>query len=136
METNLSSDAFHMIIVPPVAFDFLKAMSWSNLSSLFNSQKYSPLNMVIELLRSEVKIFGSLRKTKSALVSSVIFLRLYIFRFRPSRFQDREVIDLATGTVVEEVGFSGGRTEVVKVGNIGRFVGFSCEFEGSSTMLE
>ena len=40
MEANLSSDAFHMIIVPPVAFDFLKAMSWSNLSLLFNSQKY------------------------------------------------------------------------------------------------
>ena len=74
--------------------------------------------MDVQLLRSEVKMFGSLRKMKSTLVStsSIIFLRLYMFLFRPSTFHDREVIDLATGSEVGEVGFDEDLTEVVVVG--------------------
>ena len=75
-ETNLSKDVFHITIDPPVVFDFIIEISWSYLSSLLSSQEYSPRKRDMQLLRSEVKIFGSLMKIKSGLVLSVIFLRL------------------------------------------------------------
>ena len=48
----------------------------------------------MQVLRSQEKIFGSLIKIKSHLVSSTIDLRLRKLRFKPSKFQDRNVRDL------------------------------------------
>ena len=58
-----------------------------------------------------------------------------MFLFRPSRFHDREVIDLATGSEVGEVGFDEDLTELVVVGkedgsgDIGDIEGFSPKLE-------
>ena len=59
-----------------------------------------------------------------------------MFLFRPSTFHDREVIDLATGSEVGEVGFDEDLTEVVVVGKDDGSVGFAGDIEGFSARLE
>ena len=89
--TYLSMEAFHMTIVPPVVLDLVRATSWSYLSSLFSSQQYSPRKSDMQLLRSEVKMLGSLIKIKSGIAFSEIFFKLTKFRFIPSKFHVSDV---------------------------------------------
>ena len=86
----LSKDFFQRTIVPPAALDLVIAKSGSNFSSVFSSHEYSPLKSAMQLVRSEVKICGSERNTRSGDLSFVNVDRLYMFLFSPSIFQVRQ----------------------------------------------
>ena len=86
----LSKDFFQRTIVPPVALDLVIARSGSSFSSLFSSHEYSSLKSDIQLVRSDVKICGSERNTRSGDVSLTNVNKLYIFLFSPSQLQVRQ----------------------------------------------
>ena len=91
---NLSKDFFQRIMVPPTALDDVIAKSGSSFSTLFSSQLYSPLKVDIQYGRSDVKICGSERNTRSGEARSMKVDKLCIFLFRPSTFQVRQDMEV------------------------------------------
>ena len=103
---KLSSDTFHMTIVPPLACVFSMAFSDSNLSTEFNSQLYSPLNRDMQLVRSERNIWGSEIKIKSGLIRLDTLFRQKRFLFSPSMFQESDV-RVIVGSIDEKLASTG-----------------------------
>ena len=56
---------FHMIIVPPLHLDDLRAKSGSCMSGELRKEQYCPWNNEFSKAMSQLKIFGSLRNIKA-----------------------------------------------------------------------
>ena len=83
-----SRSARHMTMVPPWDLMESRARSGVSFSSLFSSMEYCPWKCGVRRERSQWKIWGSLRKTRSGLYWSQKCLRLTWFLLIPSMFQD------------------------------------------------